>query len=71
MSHIPEDRHKRGLILDFTVAENTVLQNYKESRFSKNGILKKNAIEQKLSLLKQNKTTLGCFFWPLMLKFNL
>lgn len=46
IKNIPEDRHKRGLILDFTVAENTVLQNYKDSRFSKNGILDKDAIEK-------------------------
>ena len=46
IKNIPEDRHKRGLILDFTVAENTVLQNYKDSRFSKNGILDKEAIEK-------------------------
>lgn len=46
IKNIPEDRHKRGLILDFTVAENTVLQNYKDKRFSKNGILNKDAIEK-------------------------
>ena len=46
IKNIPEDRHKRGLILDFTVAENTVLQNYKDPRFSKNGILNKAAIEK-------------------------
>lgn len=46
IKNIPEDRHKRGLILDFTVAENTVLQNYKEARFSKNGIINKKAIEE-------------------------
>ena len=46
IKNIPEDRHKRGLILDFTVAENTVLQNYKDPRFSKNGILNKHAIEE-------------------------
>lgn len=46
IKNIPEDRHKRGLILDFTVAENTVLQNYKDARFSKNGILDKDAIEK-------------------------
>ena len=44
--NIPEDRHKRGLILDFSVAENTVLQNYKDTRFSKNGILDNEAIEK-------------------------
>lgn len=46
IKNIPEDRQKRGLILDFTVAENTVLQNYKESRFSKKGILNHSAIEE-------------------------
>ena len=46
IKNIPEDRHKRGLILDFTVDENTVLQNYKDARFSKNGILDKEAIEK-------------------------
>ena len=28
MSHIPEDRHKHGLVLDYTLAENMILQNY-------------------------------------------
>ena len=28
MSHIPEDRHKHGLVLDYTVADNMVLQRY-------------------------------------------
>ncbi|MDU7965475.1 MAG: ATP-binding cassette domain-containing protein, partial [Paeniclostridium sordellii] len=46
IKNIPEDRHKRGLILDFTVSENIVLQRYKEPKFSKNGILKKDAIEK-------------------------
>ena len=46
IKNIPEDRHKRGLVLDFTVAENTVLQNYNDPRFSKNGILNKEAIEK-------------------------
>ncbi|GAA0710259.1 ABC transporter ATP-binding protein [Paraclostridium ghonii] len=46
IKNIPEDRHKRGLILDFTVAENMVLQRYKGDRFSKNGILNNNEIEK-------------------------
>lgn len=46
IKNIPEDRHKRGLILDFTVAENTVLQRYKEKRFSKNGVLNNKEIEK-------------------------
>lgn len=39
LSAIPEDRQKRGLILDFTVAENMILENYYKEPFSKNGIL--------------------------------
>lgn len=35
VGHIPEDRQKRGLILDFSVAENMVLQTYSESEFAK------------------------------------
>ncbi|NLW43130.1 MAG: ABC transporter ATP-binding protein [Tissierellia bacterium] len=37
---IHEDRHKRGLVLDFTVAENFILDSYDEDRFSEKGILK-------------------------------
>ncbi|WP_025025409.1 ABC transporter ATP-binding protein [Caldalkalibacillus mannanilyticus] len=39
LGHIPEDRHKRGLVLDFTIGENIVLQTYHQPPFSKNGIL--------------------------------
>lgn len=40
MSHIPEDRHKHGLILDFSLQENMVLRKYMEPRFQKNGFIK-------------------------------
>ena len=40
MSHIPEDRHKHGLILPFTLEENLVLQRFKEDRFQKGGFIK-------------------------------
>ncbi len=33
MSHIPEDRHKHGLVLDYSLEENMVLQRYFESEF--------------------------------------
>ncbi|MBR6403814.1 MAG: ABC transporter ATP-binding protein [Eubacterium sp.] len=47
MSHIPEDRHKHGLILDYPLAYNLVLQRYFESDFStKTGFLKKGAIKE-------------------------
>ena len=32
MSHIPEDRHKHGLVLDFTLEQNMVLQRYHETQ---------------------------------------
>ena len=35
MSHIPEDRHKHGLILDFTLEQNMVLQRFLEPEFQK------------------------------------
>lgn len=39
IGHIPEDRQKRGLVLDFNLEENMILQNYFQEPFSKNGIL--------------------------------
>ena len=40
MSHIPEDRHKHGLVLDYTLEQNLVLQRYFESEFQSNGFIK-------------------------------
>jgi simple sugar transport system ATP-binding protein len=34
IGHIPEDRHKHGLVLDFSVAENAVLKNYDKVPYS-------------------------------------
>jgi ABC-type uncharacterized transport system ATPase subunit len=39
LGHIPEDRHRRGLVLDFTLAENIALHDYKESPDSRFGWL--------------------------------
>lgn len=44
MAHIPEDRQKRGLVLDYTVEENMVLEIYDRPPFSKNGLLNRNNI---------------------------
>ncbi|HYH04104.1 MAG TPA: ABC transporter ATP-binding protein [Bacillota bacterium] len=43
ISHIPEDRQKRGLILDFTLWENLVLEVYRTEAFSRYGVLKEKA----------------------------
>jgi len=40
MSHIPEDRHKHGLVLDYNLAYNLVLQSYFTPQFQKSGFLK-------------------------------
>jgi simple sugar transport system ATP-binding protein len=44
LSHIPEDRHRHGLVLDYNVAHNLVLQNYFFPRFQKRGFLKYNEV---------------------------
>lgn len=36
MSHIPEDRHKHGLVLDYSLEDNIVLQKYFEPEFTNN-----------------------------------
>ncbi|WP_334105014.1 ABC transporter ATP-binding protein [Muricomes intestini] len=46
VSTIPEDRQKRGLVLDFSVNENCVLEQYRRSPFSKKGILLKKEMEE-------------------------
>ncbi len=40
MSHIPEDRHKHGLILDYTLEQNLIMQRYFEPQFEKNGFIR-------------------------------
>ncbi len=44
VSSIPADRQKHGLILDFSVEDNLILQNYKEEPYSKNSVLKRKPI---------------------------
>lgn len=44
ITSIPEDRQKHGLVLEFTVAENFILQNYCYNPFSKRGILNKQKV---------------------------
>lgn len=44
LGHIPEDRHKYGLVLDFTLEDNMILENYYKTPFSKGGILNRDKI---------------------------
>lgn len=45
VSHIPEDRHKYGLILDYNLADNLVLQRYWEPRFQHNGLINQEEVK--------------------------
>lgn len=54
MAHIPEDRQKDGLVLQFTLAQNLVLQTYFSKRFQKLGFIKfKSVDEHAKSLIEQ------------------
>jgi general nucleoside transport system ATP-binding protein len=44
ISHIPEDRQKRGLVLDYTIEDNMILEVYDRQPFSRNGLLNRSAI---------------------------
>ncbi|MCQ2748871.1 MAG: ABC transporter ATP-binding protein [Clostridia bacterium] len=47
ISHIPEDRHKYGMVLDYTLEDNMILQNYFEPRFTnKWSFLNRDAIRE-------------------------
>lgn len=46
ISHIPEDRHKHGLILDYSIYENSVLDRYYEKEFSKCLFLNEKSIKK-------------------------
>lgn len=39
IAHIPEDRHKHGLVLDYSLEDNLILKKYYTNRFSKCGFL--------------------------------
>ncbi|MBQ6757250.1 MAG: ABC transporter ATP-binding protein [Oscillospiraceae bacterium] len=45
-SHVPEDRHKHGLVLDFTLEQNMVLQSYLDPRFQHGGFIKTREIRE-------------------------
>ncbi|MGM7681637.1 ABC transporter ATP-binding protein [Cytobacillus sp. Hm23] len=51
VGHIPQDRHKHGLVLDFSVGENIVLQTYYQQPYAKSGVLNYKNIYQKSSEL--------------------
>jgi len=51
IGHIPQDRHKHGLVLDYSIGHNMVLQTYYKKPFSKGGIMNYNAVAEKAKKL--------------------
>ena len=47
VGHVPEDRHKRGLVLPFTLTENLALHAYRSSPDSRRGLLNLRAMTQR------------------------
>jgi simple sugar transport system ATP-binding protein len=54
LGHIPEDRHRRGLVLEFSLAENLVLHDYAKEPYAKRGVLSpKRIVESARGLLRE------------------
>jgi general nucleoside transport system ATP-binding protein len=54
IAHIPQDRHKHGLVLDFPIGENMVLQTYYQEPNSKMGVLNfKNIYKKARTLIEE------------------
>ena len=53
IGHIPEDRHKHGLVLEYSLEDNFILQTYYQQPFSKGGILNRQAIREQSEMLIQ------------------
>ena len=55
MSHIPEDRHKHGLVLDYSLEDNLVLERYFEPEFTnKAGFLRRDNIRKYAEKIIEN-----------------
>ena len=51
VGHIPEDRHRRGLVLPFTLAENLALHSYRSAPESRHGLLQLGVIARRATRL--------------------
>ncbi len=52
--HIPQDRHRHGLVLDYTISENAVLNEYFKAPYSKTGVLNYDKINERGQYLVDN-----------------
>lgn len=53
IGHIPQDRHKHGLVLDFPIGHNIVLQTYYQAPLSKNGVIDYKKVNEKARQVMQ------------------
>jgi simple sugar transport system ATP-binding protein len=54
LGHIPEDRHRRGLVLEFSLAENLVLHDYAKAPYARSGFFNpKKVLESARGLLEE------------------
>ena len=51
VGHIPQDRHKHGLVLDYSIGHNMVLQTYYQKPYSKAGIMNYGQVMEKAKTL--------------------
>lgn len=51
VGHIPQDRHKHGLVLDYPIGTNIVLQTYYQKPYSKAGIMNYKEVYKKAATL--------------------
>jgi simple sugar transport system ATP-binding protein len=51
LGHIPEDRHRRGLVLDFSLAENMILHDYNGPEISRTGVIEQSAVMERADRL--------------------
>ena len=54
LGHVPEDRHKHGLILDFKLRENYIIHEYMSDKFSKHNILLMDSIDKNATKLSED-----------------
>jgi ABC-type uncharacterized transport system ATPase subunit len=54
LAHIPSDRYERGLLQDFTVAENLILQRVGQKPFTRNGTLQWRTIRREARMLVES-----------------
>ena len=64
IGHIPEDRHRRGLVLPFSLTENIALHSYRSAPNSRRGILDLGAMADRARRLLRSSTSVAAVRRP-------